>query len=51
MHFSYFILGHKDVVDLLIKKRADFNLKMGDLSAKEIARDFGHTKILQLFES
>ncbi|CAC5402293.1 unnamed protein product [Mytilus coruscus] len=43
--------GHKDVVKLLILANADLSLKMGDLTAVDIARDFGHSELLELFQT
>lgn len=46
-----FISGHKEVVHLLLKAGADTTIKMGDLSPHDIARDFDHPEILELFQS
>ncbi|KAL4240026.1 hypothetical protein ACF0H5_000821 [Mactra antiquata] len=43
--------GHKDVVDLLLKAGADRTLKMGDMTAIDIARDFDHSELLQLLQT
>lgn len=43
--------GHRDVVKLLIIANADINLKMGDLTAVDIARDFGHSDLIELFQT
>ena len=51
IHLFVYIPGHKDVVKLLILTRADINLKMGDLTAVDIARDFGRSDLLELFQS
>lgn len=45
------ISGHKDVVKLLILANANLTLKMGDQTAVDIARDFGHHELLELFHS
>jgi ankyrin repeat protein len=45
------LTGHKDVVQLLLKAGASTTLKMGDLSPVDIARDFDHPEILELFET
>ncbi|XP_050394308.1 uncharacterized protein LOC126812105 [Patella vulgata] len=42
--------GHVKVVELLIKAGANTQLKMGDLTPLEIARDFQHDDIVKLFE-
>jgi hypothetical protein len=51
IHLFVYVPGHKDVVKLLILTRADINLKMGDLTAVDIARDFGRSDLLELFQS
>ena len=51
IHVFVYVPGHKDVVKLLILTRADINMKMGDLTAVDIARDFGHSYLLELFQS
>lgn len=43
--------GHKEVVELLLKAGADRSLKMGDLTPQDIARDFDHPEILELFHT
>ncbi|KAK2192657.1 hypothetical protein NP493_27g07028 [Ridgeia piscesae] len=40
--------GYKDVVELLLAAGADHMVKMGELTANDIARDFGHDDILAL---
>ena len=40
------IAGYKDVVELLLAAGADHMVKMGELTANDIARDFGHDDIL-----
>lgn len=42
--------GHTSVVDELLKAGADRILKMGEMTAVDIARDFDHTDILALLE-
>ena len=42
------VAGHVEVAELLMKAGADCALKMGDLSAVDIARDFDHTAIHNL---
>lgn len=42
--------GHFDVVELLLKAGTDTSLKMGDLTAVDIAREFEHPDILTLLQ-
>ena len=42
--------GHIKVVEVLLKAGVDTSCKMGDLTAMDIARDFGQEEILQLLE-
>lgn len=49
--FDFLIVGHKDVVELLLKAGADKHLQMGDVSALDIARDFEHPEILELLNA
>ena len=41
------VTGHRQVVQALIAAGADSSLKMGDLTAMDIAKDFGHLELLQ----
>ncbi|CAH1795219.1 unnamed protein product [Owenia fusiformis] len=43
--------GHINVVEVLLCAKADRLAKMGDLTAIDIARDFGQEEVLQLLES
>lgn len=42
------MLGNDEVVEKLLKMGANVQLKMGDLTAQDIARDFGHAELLPL---
>ena len=42
--------GHPKIVECLLKAKVDTECKMGDLTAMDIARDFGQEEILTLFE-
>jgi hypothetical protein len=46
-----YIEGHKGVVKALVTAGADSTLKMGDLSAADIARDFDHRDLFVLLLS
>lgn len=43
--------GHQGVVEALVAAGADVTLKMGSLSAMDIARDFDHSELIPLLES
>lgn len=43
-----FFPGNDEVVEKLLKMGANVRLKMGDLTAQDIARDFGHAELLPL---
>lgn len=43
--------GHRKVVEMLIAAGADPTLKMGDLTAADIAKDFNHQDLLSLLRS
>lgn len=40
--------GHKNVVEMLIKAKADWSLKMGDMTAEDIAKQFGSFSTLRV---
>ena len=46
----YLLVGHTNVVVELLKAGADRTLKMGEMTAVDIARDFDHTDITAVFE-
>lgn len=43
--------GHKEITDLLLKAGANTFLKMGDLTPQDIAKEFDHPDIMELFQS
>ncbi|XP_062619995.1 uncharacterized protein LOC134281575 [Saccostrea cucullata] len=45
------MLGNREVVEKLLKMGANAKLTMGDLTAEDIARDFGHAELLPLLKS
>ena len=49
MTILVYFTGHKEVVKLLLDANVDTTLKMGDLTAKDIAQDFGHFSMLKFF--
>lgn len=48
IHNGILFTGNDEVVEKLLKMGANVQLKMGDLTAKDIARDFGHAELLPL---
>lgn len=48
IHTGILFTGNDDVVEKLLKMGANVQLKMGDLTAQDIARDFGHAELLPL---
>ncbi|BFZ03550.1 hypothetical protein BsWGS_06589 [Bradybaena similaris] len=43
--------GHTKVVEYLLEHGADSQLKMGDTTVRDLARDFDHSDILKLFDN
>lgn len=46
----FFRSGHLEIVRLLLSAGADQSMKMGNLSAIDVAREFGQEEILELLE-
>ena len=45
-----FSAGHSNVVEVLLCAKADRHAQMGDLSPLQIAKDFGHSDIVDILE-
>jgi ankyrin repeat protein len=48
LHWAVRQGGSKEMIELLVAKGADVNLKRGDATALKMAKDNGHTEIVEL---